>query len=442
MQALSITQDSIAWYKAYEALDNRDQQAAFLLDTLRHPITREDFDQTDLESVIFDFVGHVFDREKRFEEALDFLRQFEQLQPDLYAHSFYGFANKLFNYYCFLGQAEKAESVIRFFEENPNTDIDLFMEAQRAVWYWLKQDWGVQLAAKTYEAVREHTGYLANPEIEMALAEFASSLQAVYAAWQRTGTFDVDAAKALAADYDLAPSEATWARYQASITTPLDPDAADRFASEKRADLREELKMRFLVWMNNRGFPFYSAWLIWDRLIEYWDETHPKAVAANDYFSLNKKSFDRYLAGKKNLIVPLTEEIGATLWGATFVYDFLGEQNLIPALTLENAREAIAMLKQDFFFGLSLSGWSAAFVVKAWPKADSVSQADAEAEANQFHDIFVKPAPPADQLTEAVNSFFDDISTDSGDKPRSLYERVFGNNPPKISKKKRKKKKR
>ena len=83
MQPPSFTQNPDAWYEAYETLDNSDQQAAFLLDTLRQPLTQEDFDHSDLGSVLVDFVGDRFEREKRFEDTLDFLRQFEQLQPKL-----------------------------------------------------------------------------------------------------------------------------------------------------------------------------------------------------------------------------------------------------------------------------------------------------------------------------------------------------------------------
>lgn len=443
MQPPSFTQNPDAWYEAYETLDNSDQQAVFLLDTLRQPLTQEDFDQSDLGSVLVDFVGDRFEREKRFEDTLDFLRQFEQLQPKLYAGEFHYYADNFLDYYCFSGQAEKAEPVIRFFKENPNAGIDSFLPIQRAVWYWLKQEWGIQLAAETYQPVREHKGYWGNPEIEMALAIHTSSLQTVYEQWLSSGTFDPDAAKTVAADYHFTLSEALWECYRAALSTPLDTTtAASRFAREKRVNFMAELNLRFLVWMHHRGFPFYSAQLIWDSLANYWDTTHPKSTAAHTYFGLDKQSFDRYVAGKKNLMFPQVEEIGATLWGAAFMYDFLGEHKFIDAVARENVQKAIATLKQDFFNGLGSSAWKAAFVVKAWPKADSVSPIDFEVEGVQFQDSFIKPDPRVEQQALSFDNFFDAVLPDPGSKPRSMYEKVFGHNPPTRSKKKRKKKKR
>lgn len=443
MQSPSFTQNPDAWYEAYETLDNSDQQAAFLLDTLRQPLTQEDFDQSDLGSVLVDFVGDRFEREKRFEDTLDFLRQFEQLQPKLYAGEFHYYADNFLDYYCFSGQVEKAEPVIRFFKENPNAGIDSFLPIQRAVWYWLKQDWGVQLAAETYQPVREHKGYWGNPEIEMALAMHTSSLQTAYEQWQRTGILQMDTANAVAAEYHFTISDVILERYAAALSTPLDPaTAASRFAQEQRDGFMAELNLRFLVWMHNRGFPFYSAHLIWDSLANYWEESQPKAKTADRYFELKKQSFDRYVAGKKNLMFPQVEEIGATLWGAAFMYDFLGEHKLIDAIARENVQKAIATLKQDFFNGLGSSAWKAAFVVKAWPKADSVSPIDFEVEGVQFQDSFIKPVPHVEQQMLPFNNFFDAVKPDTGTKPRSMYEKVFGHNPPTRSKKKRKKKKR
>ena len=443
MQTPSFSQNPDAWYEAYETLDNSDQQAAFLLDTLRQPITQEDFDRSDLGSVLIDFVGNQFEWEKRFEDTLDFLRQFEQLQPKLYAGEFHYYADKFFDYYCFSGQAEKAEPVIRFFKENPNAGIDSFLPVQRSVWYWLKQDWGVPLAADTCQPVREHGGYWGNPEIEMALAMHTSSLQTAYEQWQRTGTLKMAEANTVATEYHFVISDAIQERYAAALSTPLDTaTAASQFAQEKRDGFMAELNLRFLVWMHNRGFPFYSAHLIWDSLVNYWEELHPKAKAAVRYFELDKRSFDRYVAGKKNLMFPQIKEIGATLWGAVFMYDFLVNHNLIDAATWKRAQTAIAMLKQDFYTGLESAAWKAAFVVKAWPKADSVSQSAFEAEAAQFEDSFKTLAPPVGQQDIPFDNFFDAIMPKPGTNPRSMYEKVFGHNLPTRSKKKRKKKKR
>ena len=443
MQSPFFTQNPDAWYEAYETLDNSDQQAAFLLDTLRQPITQEDFDQSDLGGVLVDFVGDRFEREKRFEDTLDFLRQFEQLQPKLYAGEFHYYADNVFNYSCFSGQAEKAEPVIRFFKENPNADIDSFLPVQRAVWYWLKQDWGVQLAAETYQTVHAHTGYWGNPEIEMALAMHTSSLQTTYEQWQRTGILQMDTAISVAAEYHFTISDAITKRYAAALSTSLDTAiAASRFDEENRNDFMAELNLRFLVWMHNRGFPFYSAHLIWDSLANFWEESQPKAKTAGRYFELKKQSFDRYVAGKRNLMFPQIEEIGATLWGAVFMYDFLGEHKLIDAVARESAQKAIAALKQDFFNGLESSAWKAAFVVKAWPKADSVSQIDFEADIAQFEASFIKPAVRVEKQGMPFDNFFEAVIPDPGSKPRSMYEKVFGHNPPTRSKKKRKKKKR
>lgn len=446
MQTPSFSLNPDAWYEAYETLSGTQEQAAFLLDTLRQPLTQEDFDKSDLGGVLIDFVSECFEWEKRFEDTLDFLRQFEQLQPGLYAGEFHYYADYIFDYYCFTGRAEEAEPVIRFFRENPNADIDSFLPLQRAVWYWLKQDWGAQLAADTYRPVREHKGYWGTPEIEMALAMHTSNLQKVYEHWQRSGTFDPDAAKAAAADYHFSVSEAIWERYRAALSTHIDTaTAASRFAREKRDDFMTELNLRFLVWMHHRGFPFYSAHLIWESLVNYWEELHPKSTAAHTYFDLDKKSFDRYVAGKKNLIFPQIEEIGATLWGAAFMYDFLGDSMLIGVAARENAQKAIAALKQDFLNGLESSVWKSAFVVKVWPKADTVPQSDFEADIARFEAGFLRVPPRVEQQESSFDQLLDSIPLFPGlkpDKPRSFYEQAFGNKPPTRSKKKKKKKKR
>ncbi|MBK8428676.1 MAG: hypothetical protein IPL27_23210 [Lewinellaceae bacterium] len=99
--------------------------------------------------------------------------------------------------------------------------------------------------------------------------------------------------------------------------------------------------------------------------------------------------------------------------------------------------------EEDFFIGLGFHAWEAAFVVKAWPKADTVSQDDFEADIAQFETSFLQVS----QRSKQENLSFDDLFSSSlpalkPDKPPSMYEQVFGKKPPTTSKKKKKKKKR
>ncbi|MBK8428679.1 MAG: hypothetical protein IPL27_23225 [Lewinellaceae bacterium] len=81
MQAPPISQNPDAWYEVYEALVNTDEQAGFLLDTLQQPLTQQDFDEYDLGGVLLDFLGALFGREKRFEEALVFCAKWSNSSP-------------------------------------------------------------------------------------------------------------------------------------------------------------------------------------------------------------------------------------------------------------------------------------------------------------------------------------------------------------------------
>jgi len=448
MQAPSISQYPNAWYEAYKTLTLSPEQAAFLLDTLRQPLSKEDFDKSDLGGVLIEFVGNWFEQEKCFEDALDFLHQFEQLQPLLYAGELHFYASYIMDYYCFVGQAERAEPVIRFFREHPNQDIDFFLPIQEAVWYWLRQDWGIPLAAETYRPVQEHGGYFGYPEKEMAMTMHVSSLQTAYQQWLSSGTLHFEESKKVASDHHFVIADAVWERYAVALSTPIDTaTATSRFETEVRVDFMAELNLRFLVWMHEKGFPFYGAQLIWYSLCVYWEESHPKTKHANGYFGLKKQSFEAYIVGKKNLMFPKVKEMGATLWGAPFVYDFLGDIKIIEATTRNEALLATEALKQSFFKGFASRAWEVAFVVKAWPKADAIPQDDFDGDIARFEDSFHQVSQPSTKMNRPFDNLIASLMSSPSApaskpaKPTSFYEQVFGNKPPTTSKNKKKKKK-
>jgi hypothetical protein len=373
--------DPDTWFEEFVACSTTETQYDFLLQTLRQPLTDEQIEDLDLAGGILDVIPKVIESEKRFEVGIDFLNQFRQLQPDLYKREVIYYVDYFFWEAAYYHRPENLDSAIRLIQENPDEDIDQFLPFHRNLWYWCMRDQAVDMSRAAYQSINDRQDkYIGHPEDQLEGDTLYNALQTDYERWTSSVDLDVSAARLAAQSLGLEISDERWQIVLNAMGNAWDREVDPLIFTENRRDFLLLLEIRFLVYLYLKGMPFATSHLIWRDLVKFWQKDNKDAQTPEAYFQMTQFGFDRHLGDKFMLFSPLIFDIGASLWGAEYGYDFLAKHNLILPETAGKARQVIRNLKWNAFDVFHQRLWMAAFVTGVWPKPDSVSTEVFEAE--------------------------------------------------------------
>ena len=432
------------WYEAWENTP-LDESKDFLLATIREDLP-DDFDETtDFNGVVLEWVGEVYEKQRDFITALEFLEEYAEKQPVLYADSAAYFAAYYLNFYFFTGEFEKVKAQYEFFLANPCDKVEETLEFHNKLWYWGRHEWALGLARSSYKPVFESPDIFDWVARELALPVLYDALQKAREQYEATGRVDFSEAEEVTKEFGFTIEKKVWKDFEHLFTAAPDDKLLLEEMLNPSPENSHKLVTLFQLYMHRRGMHFHTASMIINDLYNFWKkEANKKRLPAERFFRLEKNAFERHLGSHKKLFFINTTEAYKSLWGAMYVYDFLLSRQLVPQAVYDEALQTIRSLKSIVCKSGKHVLWTVGFIPKAWQKPDGMSTEEFEQEAALFERSFREPFEP-DEETEpeldfkkAVNLLFE------ADKKVPAYEkkpRPPRNPANKASRKKKRKKK-
>lgn len=378
-------QDINDWYEAFENCP-QEKLRAILLDTFRQDLPATFIEEGVVGEVMLDVLGEWFYEEKKYEETVDFLEEFERLQQELFRQDAQYYYSYMDDVYFYKGEKEKVLRIMDFYKNNPGQDIDYFLSFHKKLWYWGLEQETEELARAVYAPVDKTPGYIGEPAMEFAIAVFYQSLQK---AFEKPGALNLEPVKKDARDFGFDMGPEIWDILEENYSGDLNPEKMAAEFEKDRDNWTFAIEAHYLKYMCRRGFSFQGAMLIWQELRGFWFERAGKRkLTLEAFLNLPQHAFDEYLAEMTQLFFPRKFDICQTLWGAQFVYDFLREYELITEAAYSSASQAINNLKLQINKVFFQNLWQFSFLHRIWPRPDGVPEEIFQAEQKLFEETY------------------------------------------------------
>lgn len=372
-----------AWFKRFEATKDATLASQLFMDLLRSPgFNMGDWEEYDLGMSMIDTFVDLWQKEKKFEETFVFLDVVERTVPLGYWQEYKYIAQHILYYACFTNQPERAEAAFAYFGKDPNADIDLFLPFLYTAWYWCEATRAERLARAAFPSVFANKAeYFGDPHQDLGDVIFFCRLEEVFKQAKKQGTLvDLSGIREEMLEFDRQIPEDRLSVMEQALNAPLDIAQLQDDFNEDRFSFWHKIATAYCAWMNLRGFPFYLAHGIATEFSNYCETHNEDAPDISVLLAIHYRKMDKFLASKNTFLLQNWNKIVLTLWGLPFVSDFLHEHELISAEAHAQNRQTIIDLKIHVLKGLGADLWAHSFPQRRWPKPDSVSEAEYEAE--------------------------------------------------------------
>ena len=242
-------------------------------------------EKTDFNGIILDWVGPLYEKEKDFRTALDFLEEYARWQPVLYAESAAYYAYYFYSYYFFTGELGKVKPQLELFLANPCDKMDETLSFHNALWYWGLHEWAVNLARHVYLPVFNDPNIFDWVAMELALPVLHDSLQKAWENYLQGGQLDLSASKETAKEFGFDMTAGIWDDFRRVFTAPADDEKLQEemlHPSEKNSHI---LITQFQMYMHRRGMHFHTASMIINDLYNFWSGKGTKKALPAAQFS-------------------------------------------------------------------------------------------------------------------------------------------------------------
>lgn len=385
------------WWEEYNSKPVLAQYK-FVIDTFEKGISQESFKENDLAEVLLELKGSL-EQQRRFDEIVELTTLFQTKYPKLYKKEFQYFDEFLISYHCFHNQKKQLAHSLDNFIDNPIQGIDNFVVGFKELLFHDHMDIIDRIIDKTYSTVRDSTEIIGITSREFALTKLHEHLERLYSLekidTKALSTFKNDLEKF---DFQLTDDYLDVVKQCFENEMITGSDAVHQFQKDWKEFIKA-LELYFLKYMSKKNFNFALSGLLWDNIFQYWNKNvKTPRPTPNEFFSINKEKFDKYLYHLSGgMLIENSAETIATLWGSTYIYDFLTSIDIIDKTIYEDVKRSIYILKGEVFRGFSRHLWKSSFIHQ-WNKPDSISQKEFKTEQK----IFLKSY----QIQTRKSSFF------------------------------------
>jgi hypothetical protein len=395
--------DFDTWYDDYMAASPQQQQQ-LLKAALSQPIDPAYASEIDLGLVIIEHQDLLLDH-NRLDDLLELINLLQQQHPVFYQQEFPYYDSFLAQYYLHQNDIPQVIQALTRFQANPTKNVDELIEILEDLQFYSAIPPLIDLCRTVYTPIETSRTILSGTGTEFACIIFIDVVQNLYDQLQQNKPINWAEIKPQIEPYNFDLTETLQTELTDYLTAPLtiDPSLLTQFPTQRPAILRR-LLFGFCRYMHDRHhMSFVCAQMIWATIAAFLAQRDlsPKQTATPDsYFTIDKTQLDQYILGKVTGFLSMQQSQGfGILWGIPHVYDFLLASNVITPKVHNQALTLTHNLKPKLTRVLSRSLWRYSFVHR-WPKPDSITIEDFQAEAAQFTATFTQSTPLGDQAIE------------------------------------------
>ncbi|MFO8087625.1 MAG: SEC-C metal-binding domain-containing protein [Bacteroidales bacterium] len=340
-------------------------------------------EEYNLGDVILETVDHQIDQ-KNHENALKFIALLEFYNPDLYLEYFQYIDEFLVDYYCFHRKYDKVHQSFTNFSTYPLQDFDKYLEVLKKLMFYQHTKILKDAIHKNFEMIDNSADLMQGASYELAVFMIYEYWEQIYKNTQEK--FDKKQFSSQLAKYNFDLTDDYLTAVEQGVSLPVkDTNTLKSMWVENANIVKVTLQGYFCRYMYEKDFPFYLSAIIWDEMIELWEEFSPFDESdISSYFQIKYDDFEEYLSRFFfGYIYEKSQEMVGYLWGSVYVYDFLYKFNLISKEDYDSFISISKIFKGTIIAKFFNKLWSFNFV-HLWLKPDSISQDEFEAEQKIF----------------------------------------------------------
>jgi SEC-C motif len=356
------------WFEHAESIKQTDELLAFFTETFSHENLTHDFiEQAGMMDMFFILSDHLIG-EKRFNDYINLRNILKTQQKDIYEKEFIFFDETILRYALFIGDDLLVKDAFQQFVGNPDRDIDVYLPLLRLLALYGKGDWVEDICDKNYDIINGGS-YVGAPGLELAKYVMCHRLEVEYLKFKETGNFNSESYFNRLKRFQLDKFKA---KNKAELIDALIKPIADAQTLKKAYDTDKHYTKMLLAnsfmryAYEEKGMPFIVSGVIWELMSDYWHEDDVLKAP----FHLDEKSFDKYAMSLMGFFNHYFCNTIAVVLGATYVYDFLKQIELITENEHKKAVKDIGKLS-GAIQNLGERLWKNGFF-QSWQIADSV----------------------------------------------------------------------
>ncbi|MBF2002012.1 MAG: hypothetical protein IGS50_24495 [Synechococcales cyanobacterium C42_A2020_086] len=389
--ALAFT-DPEQWAAAYEAASTQ-QRYHLLRDVLAQPLSPQLVEELDLGMLLVE-MQHQLVAQNQLEPAIDLIQFLQQHQPQVYQQEFAALDDLRVQYALYRNDPLQAQAALQQFIARPCDDIEQTVVVLNYLKFYDAVDLAVELCRAAYPVVASSPAVLPRTELAFSSVIWDAHLQLIQEQLQAQQPLDWDGVLAELADYGMDR------RNMDEIVQAFQEDTYANIGARLKRNRDKTLQwlaLRFCQAMTAQQMSFVCSHAIWNAVLGFWEarELPPKQRTQPDtYFAISAIQLERYVSQQIGGVWSMQQAVGVALvWGIPYVYEFLAARQIISPPVQQQALAAATNLKAAILHLPQL--WKYDFVHR-WQPPNSVSPAEAAAEAAQFARSLASVSPLSD----------------------------------------------
>ena len=375
-------------------------------------------EEYDMGEVILETVGHQIDQ-KNHENALKFIAVLDFYNPDLYLEYFQYMDDYLIDYYCFHQEDDKVLQSLTNFSTYPLLDYDKYLEVLKKLTFYQHTEILKDTIERNFETIENSDKLIPGASYELGAFMAYGYWEDIYKNPQKEFNKELFSSLLTKLKLDV-KGDYLSAVEQGVFQSVKDLSTLKSMWVENANIVKVILQGYFCRYMYEKNVPFYLSAIIWDEMLEIWEEFSPFDESdISSYFQIKYDDFEEYLSRFFfGYIYEKSQEMVAYLWGSVYVYDFLHKFGIISeedhARFISTNKVFKGKIIAQFFNKL----WTYNFV-HLWPKPDSISEAEFEAERR----IFIKSISyPAFNDDDQIQKDISEELSETGDLSQHVIE--------------------
>lgn len=353
-------------------------------DFFANELPKEFVENYDVGEVILETTGHHVTA-KEFDKVVKFTEIIRNKQPKLYGKYFQYFDDFLIDLYCFQNESGKVKTAFSNFIKNPVQDIDQYLICFKKLLFYEYTHIINKAIIQNYEEIDTSDAVMGGACYDLALSKFYITLEELYKKNTNNIEFNRDEFPEILDEYNFDFDEKFLSAVEAGISKPVRKEDVVNSFIRDRKNYVVTLEMHFLKYMHTHKFSFALSGRLWDKLLEFWEESNNnKQCKPNDYFLINTNDFEKYLSRLSgDMLIDNKSEMIAVLWGSVYIYDFLISIEIIDQNIFDKSINVSRVLKGKVIGQFTSDLWNSNFV-HVWEKPDSVSSIEFSEEEKIF----------------------------------------------------------
>lgn len=415
------TINSDEWYDEYEEASVR-QQYQMLLDILKEPLSQDFLEETEMDELLISMSDELCSN-NLIDDHITLFQLVQQQHPKLYKQDFVYYDRFIIAYYLYTKQFDLLEDALVRFKKFPAKDIGYFISVIDLLSFYEQSEVLVDLCQKTYNSIKNNRDAISGVEDEISWVVVTHLMEQVYQKHQQGKDINWSHFEAELQKYDY-ESDSEWLQdTKQALTQDFDKEQCLAQLKQKKLHSRafNSLSVAFYIYMKQeKQMSFVCSQGIWEAAFEFLGDRElnfKQQANPNTFFTFSQKNFEEYLTEKIYAFLSTRQAQGfAALWGISYIYDFLLEQEIIREQVHRKVISIVKQLKNDVLKAHENNWelWRYDFINRWQPDANT----DAS-ELTKQHQFFTKSFNYSEPLTDQpgegkLESFFSTMSEKLG----------------------------